>query len=176
MGAEVSYGTDSPVTNGGGRCRLRLGDFELEASGGDTAATGEVRVVIRPERVRLEPYGTTGPNRVPGMVERLVYQGPATQLVVRLANGEPLQALIQNRVLSAALASDRPFTPPAFLRLLLRVPVLRDLPSRIVAFGGTGGAALFCPAGGKRIAGTGGAQRTAHGALAASRQDGPVPA
>ncbi len=46
-----------------------------------------------------------------------------------------LQALIQNRVLSAALASDRPFTPPAFLRLLLRVPVLRDLPSRIVAFG-----------------------------------------
>jgi len=46
-----------------------------------------------------------------------------------------LQALIQNRVLSATLASDRPFTPPAFLRLLLRVPVLRDLPSRIVAFG-----------------------------------------
>jgi spermidine/putrescine transport system ATP-binding protein len=83
--------------DGGGRCRLRLGDFELEASGGDTAATGEVRVVIRPERVRLEPYGTTGPNRVPGMVERLVYQGPATQLVVRLANGEPLQALVQNQ-------------------------------------------------------------------------------
>ena len=83
--------------DGGGRCRLRLGDFELEASGGDTAATGDVRVVIRPERVRLEPYGTTGPNRLPGMVERLVYQGPATQLVVRLANGEPLQALIQNQ-------------------------------------------------------------------------------
>ena len=47
--------------------------------------------------MRLEPYGTTGPNRVPGMVERLVYQGPATQLVVRLANGDPLQALIQNQ-------------------------------------------------------------------------------
>jgi spermidine/putrescine transport system ATP-binding protein len=83
--------------NGGGRCRLRLGDFELEASGGDTAATGDVRVVIRPERVRLEPYGTTGPNRVPGMVERLVYQGPSTQLVVRLANGDPLHALVQNQ-------------------------------------------------------------------------------
>jgi spermidine/putrescine transport system ATP-binding protein len=54
-------------------------------------------VVIRPERVRLEPYGTTGPNRLPGMVERLVYQGPATQLVVRLATGEPLQALVQNQ-------------------------------------------------------------------------------
>jgi hypothetical protein len=32
-----------------------------------------------------------------GMVERLVYQGPATQLVVRLANGESLQALVQNQ-------------------------------------------------------------------------------
>jgi spermidine/putrescine transport system ATP-binding protein len=83
--------------DGGGRCRVRLGEFELEAEGGDTGASGEVQVVIRPERVRLEDYGTTGPNRVPGMVERLVYQGPATQLVVRLANGEPLQALVQNQ-------------------------------------------------------------------------------
>ena len=31
------------------------------------------------------------------MVERLVYQGPAIQLVVRLANGESLQALVQNQ-------------------------------------------------------------------------------
>jgi spermidine/putrescine transport system ATP-binding protein len=54
-------------------------------------------VVIRPERVRLEEYGSTGPNRVPGMVERLVYQGAATQLVIRLANGESLQALVQNQ-------------------------------------------------------------------------------
>ena len=83
--------------DGVGRCRLRMGEFELEAAGGDTAASGEVQVVIRPERVQLEDYGTTGPNRVPGMVERLVYQGPATQLVVRLANGEPLQALVQNQ-------------------------------------------------------------------------------
>jgi spermidine/putrescine transport system ATP-binding protein len=83
--------------DGGGRCRLRLGEFDLEAAGGDTAATGDVRVVIRPERVRLEDYGSSGPNRVPGMVERLVYQGPATQLVVRLANRESLQALVQNQ-------------------------------------------------------------------------------
>ena len=63
----------------------------------DIGASGDVKVVIRPERVVLEPYGTTGPNRVPGMVERLVYLGPSTQLVVRLANGEPLQALVQNQ-------------------------------------------------------------------------------
>ena len=40
-----------------GRCRLRLGEFDLHAAAGDTAASGEVAVVIRPERVRLEPYG-----------------------------------------------------------------------------------------------------------------------
>ena len=50
-----------------------------------------------PRRVRLEPYGSTGPNRIPGTVERLVYQGPATQLVVRLANGGSLQASVQNQ-------------------------------------------------------------------------------
>jgi spermidine/putrescine transport system ATP-binding protein len=80
-----------------GRCRLRLGEFDLHAAGGDTAASGEVRVVIRPERVRLEPYGSAGENRLPGMVERLVYQGSSTQLVVRLAHGEALQALVQNQ-------------------------------------------------------------------------------
>jgi ABC-type Fe3+/spermidine/putrescine transport system ATPase subunit len=95
--ANLLPATSSPAANGGGRCRVRLGEFELEAAGGDTAASGQVRVVIRPERVRLEPYGTTGPNRLPGMVERLVYQGPATQVVVRLPTGEPLQALVQNQ-------------------------------------------------------------------------------
>jgi spermidine/putrescine transport system ATP-binding protein len=97
LGVANLFPATAALPDGGGRCRLRLGEFDLEATGGDTTATGEVRVVIRPERVRLEPYGSTGPNRVPGMVERLVYQGPATQLVVRLANGEPLQALVQNQ-------------------------------------------------------------------------------
>jgi spermidine/putrescine transport system ATP-binding protein len=98
LGVANLFAATAGGLDGGGRCRLRLGDeFELTAAGGDTGATGEVRVVIRPERVQLEPYGSTGPNRVPGMVERLVYQGPATQLVVRLANGESLQALVQNQ-------------------------------------------------------------------------------
>jgi spermidine/putrescine transport system ATP-binding protein len=97
LGVANMFAATAGGHDGGGRCRLRLGDFDLEAAAGDTAATGEVRVVIRPERVRLEPYGSTGPNRVPGMVERLVYQGPSTQLVVRLATGEPLQALVQNQ-------------------------------------------------------------------------------
>jgi spermidine/putrescine transport system ATP-binding protein len=97
LGVANLMGATAGGGDGGGRCRVRLGEFELAAAGGDTGASGDVKVVIRPERVVLEPYGTTGPNRVPGMVERLVYLGPSTQLVVRLANGEPLQALVQNQ-------------------------------------------------------------------------------
>jgi spermidine/putrescine transport system ATP-binding protein len=79
-----------------GRCRLWLGEFELCAAAGEVAASGEVQVVIRPERVRLEPHGSAGENRLPGMVERLVYQGATIQLAVRLAHGETVQALVQN--------------------------------------------------------------------------------
>jgi len=45
------------------------------------------------------------------------------------------QALIQRRVLAPTLRSNAPFAPPLLLRLLLRVPVVRNIPSRIVAFG-----------------------------------------
>jgi 2-polyprenyl-6-methoxyphenol hydroxylase-like FAD-dependent oxidoreductase len=45
------------------------------------------------------------------------------------------QALIQQRVLAPALRSNTPFAPPRILRLLLRVPVLGNIPSRIVGFG-----------------------------------------
>ncbi|MBV9455136.1 MAG: FAD-dependent monooxygenase [Rubrobacter sp.] len=46
-----------------------------------------------------------------------------------------VQALMQRRVLASALRSDVSFTPPLLLRLLLRVPILRDLPGYIFAFG-----------------------------------------
>src|SRR5215216_2481259 len=76
LGVANLFPTTARGGDGGGSCRVRLDEFDLEATGGDTAATGDVRMVIRPERVRLADDGTTGPNRVPGMVERLVYQGP----------------------------------------------------------------------------------------------------
>jgi len=81
---------------GDGRCRIRLGDFTLVACRGQTRSTGPVKIVIRPERVRLEPHGSPGDNRLPGMVERLVYLGPVTQLIVRLAHGETVQVVLQN--------------------------------------------------------------------------------
>jgi spermidine/putrescine transport system ATP-binding protein len=52
--------------------------------------------VIRPERVRVEAHGSAGPNRVPALVDRLVYLGAATQVILRLATGESLQAVVPN--------------------------------------------------------------------------------
>jgi spermidine/putrescine transport system ATP-binding protein len=83
----------------GAGCAVGLGEFRLEAGRGDLDATGATKLVIRPERVRLEPRGftrTEGENRVPGMVERVVYMGAANHLLVRLAHGEVITALVQD--------------------------------------------------------------------------------
>ena len=78
-------------------CRLRLGEFVLNATEGALDARGDVRIVIRPERVEIEDRDTTGPNRIPGLVERVVYVGPVIQLLVRLAPGISIQAMFPNR-------------------------------------------------------------------------------
>jgi spermidine/putrescine transport system ATP-binding protein len=79
-----------------GRCKVRLGDFELAAGRGASGASGNTKITIRPERVRLEPKGATGENRVPGTVQRWVYLGNAVQLIIGLATGARIQALMQN--------------------------------------------------------------------------------
>jgi spermidine/putrescine transport system ATP-binding protein len=80
-----------------GGCRVVLDQFELEARGGGSDVTGPAKIVIRPERVELEPHqAPPGPNRLPGMVERLVYVGNSVQVIVRAATGQALQALVQN--------------------------------------------------------------------------------
>jgi ABC-type Fe3+/spermidine/putrescine transport system ATPase subunit len=80
-----------------GAGRVRVGDVELAADRGDTDATGDVRLVIRPERVRVEDRGTDGDNRLPGMVERSVFVGPTVQVIVRLVGGQMIQAVEPNR-------------------------------------------------------------------------------
>jgi spermidine/putrescine transport system ATP-binding protein len=79
-----------------GSCQVEMEAFPFAASGGGVV-TGPAKVVIRPERVELEPHGApSGPNRMPGMVERVVYVGPGIQVIVRAATGDVLQALLQN--------------------------------------------------------------------------------
>lgn len=82
-----------------GRCRVRLGDHDLHAGSGAIDARGAVKLVIRPERIVLTPAGDagSGENCVPGVVERLVFQGAVTQILVRLASGERVQAMTPNQ-------------------------------------------------------------------------------
>ncbi|HXF37199.1 MAG TPA: ABC transporter ATP-binding protein [Actinomycetota bacterium] len=106
----------------GGRCRVELGAFELLAGQGDVDARGPVRLCIRPERVVLEPQGATGENRVPGMVQRLVYVGSTIQVLVHLAPGQTLQAWVQNRGQDLPWQQGTPVSvhlPPEALRVLL---------------------------------------------------------
>jgi spermidine/putrescine transport system ATP-binding protein len=98
MDADVVHsGVDATSSVSGPRpCRLRLGDFELEAACGAVSSVGTVRLAVRPERVQLGDFGDSGQNRLPAMVERLVFLGSATQVYVRLAPGALLQALVHN--------------------------------------------------------------------------------
>jgi len=76
---------------------LELGPgVAVEAARGDVAARGAVKAVIRPERVRIEPAGSGGPNRVPAMVTRSVYLGNGVRVIVHLASGQPIVALVSN--------------------------------------------------------------------------------
>jgi ABC-type sugar transport system ATPase subunit len=80
-----------------GRCRVRADTFDLAAGSGAIDVTGPAKIVIRPERIELEPReADSGPNRLPGMVERLVYVGSAVQVIVRIATGDALQVLVPN--------------------------------------------------------------------------------
>jgi spermidine/putrescine transport system ATP-binding protein len=80
----------SAHAEGGGH--VRLGEAALSAGRGDVEARGEVRLTIRPERVRVEAVGTDGENRLPGTVSRVVYLGSTTQILLELAAGQTLQA------------------------------------------------------------------------------------
>ena len=104
-----------------GRCRLRAGDLELLASHGHTSARGRVKVVVRPERVRVEVPGKTGENRLPGRIERVVYAGPISQLVVTLDRGAPIQCMLANDGVDASFERGAPvsvYLPCEALRVL----------------------------------------------------------
>ena len=105
----------------GETCVLRVGERTLLAAAGATDARGEVKAMIRPERIAVEPQGALGDNRVPGMVERAVYIGSAHELHVRLVGGDLLRATIRNDGSALAYEEGTPVTlylPPDALRVL----------------------------------------------------------
>jgi len=113
---------------------LRLGDWTLSSVRCEATAPGPAHAVIRPERVRIEEHGSAGQNRIPGMVERVVFLGAATEVILRLAPGVPVQALMQNDGERPDLVQGTPvhvFLPPDALRVLAGaqdVPVPEEEP------------------------------------------------
>jgi spermidine/putrescine transport system ATP-binding protein len=105
----------------GSRCQARLGETVLTVEHGGEDAPDRSHAVIRPERVKIEEFGSPGPNRVPAMVERLVYLGSSTQIFLRLAAGADLQAVLQNDGSPATFGQGTPvhaFLAPEALRVL----------------------------------------------------------
>ena len=117
----VSNMMDAEAVGGANICRLMVGDFELDALKGKTDARGPSKVTIRPERVRLEDQDAGGPNRIPGMVERIVYLGNSVQVITRLAVGTTIQVLVQNAGGEIPWTQGTPvqaYLPPEALRVL----------------------------------------------------------
>jgi spermidine/putrescine transport system ATP-binding protein len=52
--------------------------------------------MIRPERIVVEPQGTGGDNRLPGLIERAVFLGGSHEVHVRVLGGDLLRANIPN--------------------------------------------------------------------------------
>ena len=117
---------DIECTSGTGSTRtIRYGEFPLDAQVPLGHDAGPGRAVIRPECVELAESGLTGANRLPGMVDRTVFLGSTTQVLVRLPQGGVLQALITNAAGSGAFSAGQPVTvclPREALRVLATSP------------------------------------------------------
>jgi spermidine/putrescine transport system ATP-binding protein len=109
------------VASAGSGNRIKVGPYELTAGHGQSPS-GNTKATIRPERVKLEPADAAGgENRIPGRVERWVYLGNAVQLIVKLATGHSIQALMHND------GNDIPYTPGTAVQVHMPVNALRVL-------------------------------------------------
>ena len=52
--------------------------------------------MIRPERVSVEPPGTEGENRLPGLVEHAVFLGSFRELRIRILGGSLIKVVLPN--------------------------------------------------------------------------------
>ncbi len=106
-----------------GGWQVELAGATLRAESGAVDGPGRAKIVIRPERARIVEYGLSGENHLAGMIDRLVYLGPTTQVVVRLPHGDTVQVLVANTDDSV------PHTPGTAVTLVLPCDALRVLPA-----------------------------------------------
>jgi ABC-type Fe3+/spermidine/putrescine transport system ATPase subunit len=111
------------VGRDGGACAVRIGDRVFRCGQGELDAVGDVKVMIRPERIVIEPHAEAGDERLPGIVERSVFLGGAHEVHVRVLGGELMKATVANdgspppvSLEPGAAVSLR--LPPAALRVL----------------------------------------------------------
>ena len=100
---------------------IMVGDVRLRATQGAVTISGDVRAVVRPERVVVEPRGPASENRLPGMIDRVVFVGPVLDVRVRLATGELDRSLVPNGGTLVASEQGTPVLvhlPPEALRIL----------------------------------------------------------
>ena len=48
---------------------------------------------------------------------------------------QAVQTFLQERILSTVLRADKPFIIPLWFQMLFRIPIIRDIPARMIAFG-----------------------------------------
>ena len=87
---------------------VTLGEFTVDAEIPEGYVPGPGRAVIRPESVHLEEGQPSGPNRLPAMVERVVYLGSTSQVFVRLPSGALIQSLVTNAAYEEPWSSGDP--------------------------------------------------------------------
>ena len=107
---------------GDGGCRVKLGRVRAGCGAGRRSTlAGRPSSRSGPSAWTSKPSGTSGPNRIPGMVERVVYVGSVLHVFVNLAHGERIQAWIPNDGGATTYAQGTPLSvhlPTEALRVL----------------------------------------------------------
>ena len=111
------------IGNEGAACAVRIGDRVFHCRQGELDARGEVKVMIRPERIGIERHENAGEERLPGIVERSVFLGGSHEVHVRVLGGELLKTMVANdgRELGVSIepgAAVSLHLPPDALRVL----------------------------------------------------------
>jgi spermidine/putrescine transport system ATP-binding protein len=111
------------VGRDGAACAVRIGDRVFRCGQGELDTVGDVKVMIRPERIVIEPHTGTGDERLPGIVERSVFLGGAHEVHVRVLGGELMKATVANDGSPTPVSLDPGAAvslrlPPAALRVL----------------------------------------------------------
>ncbi len=118
-----------------GCCVLRVAERTLLAQQGDVGSRGDVKAVIRPERVGVEQPASDGGNRIPGLVEHSVFVGSFRELRVRILGGSLIKVVLPNDGAPLAYEQGAAVTlhfPADALRVLAPSVVASDEPSEDV--------------------------------------------